>query len=498
MADYAGDEPMMNGGNMSKQDKLVDDIIVMNGLHFDLPTELSASVKRVNRINYADKNTYSQNDNELLIRINSSNDYVIAGNCYLAFDIAIAASATSAGTTASNVAYVTMGNLGGASLFQRLIIETKNGAQAEYIDELSEYAAYNLYAENAPEYIADMAEAALLLTDNNGYPFEPAGLSGAVSEVAPTASTIISPTTTNVASVSLATGVTGATGSYSFDIIQRRCVIPLWWLSGIFANKNTLIPSYLLSGLRIRLALRSNLANVFTVYSELAGKLTAATVSSYLLSNVYIMTDSVELSPLIYRKLTSIAAERGLDYTFRTWYYQITNLSSTTSLNVEINKAVTRALEVRHQFYPQYGSGYFNDYNMTALFNIVQYYSRLGSLNFPAQPLTIIGNTPGAGGDVDVINRSSEFYYQNMQDWKKTIDGCCGSDIRFSDFKKNYSSICQCLERANLEFCGLPVNNSRSLASLLTFNTSRSLFCRSYLGYVKVLKVFLKESVPKE
>lgn len=523
MAEYGDvNDGKMAAAGMDRSSKLVDDVMVLNGLHYSLPSELSAAVKRVNRINYADKNIYTNQDNEVLHRINSSNDYHNPENCYLAFDLLLNNIVIPNALGLNNNYVITLGSGGGLSLFQRNITETKSGSQAEYIDDLSVISTQMLYANNSPNYIADMATMAGIACQNTGYPISTQTIQGTGGVTTPTFA--FSPVTsgravavpaagqdfypdTNVDLVALATVDGVASGANAATAIQRRIVLPLKWLGGIWNNKDTLIPACLGSGLRLRLALQQQLSNIFTIY-QVSGAVSAVSpntwsVGGYTLSNVYIMTDSMELSPMIFRKLTEIAGNSGLDYVYKTYYYQLgtmgTSSSSISSYNMEINRAVSRALAVHYVMQPQNQQLMFGDSNQTDVFKLIQYYSRLGSLNFPAQPLTIIGPT----SDTDAQVRSSEFYYQTMEAVKNTCSGQHSCALRFNDFQQGFALISQLLERSSLEYSGLPVNNSRSLASLFTFNTSGGGvgvkdYLRAYLEYVKVLKCFLKEAVPKE
>lgn len=499
---------------------LVSDLLTINSLAYHLPSTLSASVQRQNKVNYADKsNGYTNTDAEMLIRINSSSDFADYKNSYLAFDMIVQAPNLVTGTIPSNSLYLTFGSGGGLACFQRNVIETKNGTQAVYFDRQNFLNTQRLYLENTPSYIASVAQAECIHCMANGNPVSLTTQDGStavvrimgVGPVSPdltavpvTGQVIQGSGKTNIADVCL--GYWPAAAGSAFVSITRRVVIPLWHLDG-FCESQSMVPSYLLSGNRFRLSIQS-LPNIFNIVSgDDFGTFSNCTIGvaggtrvingnmqgfSFLMSNPSIVVDTYQLSPLIYSKLTEMAARDGLDYVYKSYYYQTSNLNNSGSINVEINKAVSRALTYSTIPTPQVLSPLALDYNQTVTQQVQQYQSHVGNLYFPSPSALAVLNPNGL---LDVQRRSSEFYELTMNGVNKMHNGSVyPSAVRMEDFQLGFATLVQSLERGAISFNGISVNNSRSISGLFTFVQANTLYIQSYLAYCNVLKVFLKES----
>lgn len=512
------------------KESLVDDIAVLNSLHYSLPSSLSSMVKRANKISYGDKNPYTNTDSEMIVRINASSDYAKWQNSYLTFDIILTVPNIAA-AVANNV-YITLGSAGAIGLVcRRVVVETKSGTQAVYVDYASNHICQELYAKNSPAYIADVAQPALMLisavpiatvTVANVIP-----ATGAISPYIATGNPFNNTQQNTSAPNAPVVALTNASytnlndvnlGSWSianpgvFTPIKRKVVLPMHWFDGFF-DCSSLCPSSLCSGLRIRYNLQNMINSFVVVYSgttapgvdaTAAGPLATALAGvTFNINNPQIVVDSYELNPLMYRKLQEKSASQGLDYTFKTAYFQSTTLSNIGSINVELNKAVARALSVSMLLVPSQGvSPYTLDPNQTLKALLTSYNSRVGSLTFPGPSALQI---QGVQTLAEIANNSSEYYHLSQMAYKKcAYDGSMWpAAVRYSDFAQGFYNLTQPLETSSLDLSGLPINNSRSFSALLNFsvstgggnNVTGSIY--TYLCYVSVLKVFLKESVLK-
>ncbi len=532
MADgYGTDGPQVAAAEMKKKD-LVDDLMVLNSLAYSLPSSLSAAVSRVNKVSYADKTNYSNNDSEIVIRIVSSSDYIKMCSSYLTFDFSVT-SVTDMSVAVPNNAILNLvfGAGGALSLFQRLVIESKNGTNLIYKDRFSQIATQLLYANNPAGYILDMADCARMLVNSNGEPFSyMSGYTGAQNTAtisgAPATTNYprVSPSTAGVAatagdellnnmpSVSLANAANSAVFTLTTNAAPFKVLIPLAWLDGLF-DTPCLTPSNLAAGLRIRLSLQGN-ANAFTLVNSgivevpVTSGLGANGVGTigYSITNPQVVLDCYQLSPQIYSRLQDMSASQGLDVTFKTQWYQSTNVNNNTSINVEINKSVSRALAVYMCTTQTLGSGgttlntnYIFDPNQTLAASVKQYSSRLGALVFPSPAALQIITAPNNTIQGIKVN-SMEFYHLFLIAMKKSLPQGSKygpSAVRYKDFVAGFNMLSQTLERSSIDMSGIPVNNARSFSAQLVFAVPLTTQINSYMEFVSVAKVFLKETVLK-
>lgn len=494
MRDMNEQVPSMNGKNV------VDDVMLLNKLHYALPSSLAASVQRANKVSYADKTIYTAGDVEILTRINASSDFQNMDNSYATADISTTAPALV--NTADGDAFLTFGSGGILNYIQRVVCEARSGTQVVYEDRSFVKNNQDMYNRNSPSYILDNAIPLLALVDNsNGQPVKNS-FDG--SAAAPTVVSVIG-TNSNIADVSLGSWVSFA-GSTPFVPANRKFVIPLGLLNGFF-RCSTLFAPWLASGLRIRLTIPSTALQSVQVVKALAapttlGQAAVTTMSTtspgivITINNFQIVNDCYSMAPAIYMKCMQMAASQGLDHVYESEYFgSIANTGS--SVNCDINKACARALSFMLCPVPTTTPSLFFDQGQCLFANYAQYSARVGSLTFPGPtPLNLNLSLYPA------LNYSGygEFYHLAQLAYKKCGDMGSNwpSDVTYRNWSQGgYGAISQSLERSNVDLAGIPVNNSRTASSLVTFKTTNACQIFYYLNYVNVLKVFLNESVLK-
>jgi len=360
-------------------------------------------------------------------------------------------------------------------LFNRLLIESKDGSELERIDNVNLYSRAKLYSQTAENYISA-----------NG----------------------------------LSMGIMNNSATlYGVDVVTiQQFSIPLWVLCGIF-DSNILLPPMLTSGLRIRLSL-SPLGRV--VISNAGG---ASTAVQYSITSPRIIVDSIELTPLIERKLLELSGN-GLEFCYKTAFYTASQAVASggpnvvSSINFEINKSVSRAVSVI--FFLQNATRVIenaiglNDINGTTQNVISQYQLRLGDIYLPQQPLRTNVLPVTNIGSQDL----TEFYAQLVLYGNNKY--CYSYDppaITYQQYNTNYAVApfvgvanlyndqkvynTQTLERSpTLQASGMSINNSRTLVLNTQYTmpsaTAASFVLVTFLEYLKLAKIFPRNVAVKE
>lgn len=493
-------------------------ILSANNLKYMLPTNLSVVNKRTQKINYADQNAYFSNTgNEINFRLTSSTDVVWGRNCYLRFDLSIQADV--AGQTGHQYGFY---QATACNLFDRILIESKDGSELDRIERLNQYVKCVKPYEWSRSYRTQLPSSAYYPGKTGAYggdifdtglAFVNTGAEGSISGV-----------NNSVASYS----VTPNTLTTAFGTSLRVC-IPMWMISGIF-DTDRFIPSQLVSGMTLRLTL----ANANKALCLLSSPNATAINLVYQINTPVIVVDSYELAPMVAKKMAE-ASQGGLDFVYKAVYQQPVNIGAQQSVSIQVNKAVARALCVsvvssdtkvgadavlELPYQDSVGSGRFDYY---------QYQLRLGDIYIPQLPIQA-GST---NTQASVQRNCAEFYTNNLLSLRKheqTYDPCY---IQFEQFASTIDpnqgtnpaiagagagvvqadgtsadpganshrvALIQSLEKhATLEYDGLPVNNSRTLELRITYSDADvNRLVSAWLDYVKLAKVFPLRSVIKE
>lgn len=260
-----------------------------------------------------------------------------------------------------------------------------------------------------------------------------------------------------------------------------RCVIPLDQISGLFAH-DKLLPSHLASGLRFEIELES--AALAVKYPNTA----TPTSPGFRVENMQLNLDSYQLSDAVQRSLNETAATSGLEIPFVSFHNTQTSTgTSGTALNIEVRKAVSRALTV---YVKDHASGdsideFKKDSMSSSPWNFKSWQVRVGSLYMPQQPIRAASS----------VNTIPETLFHSLRSLGK-LTNVNTSNINTNDYLAAHALIACDLERSTVQkLSGIPLNNSRTLQLLGEFETPltplTSRLVDIYLKHVKLLRVFI-------
>lgn len=448
----------------------------VNKLQYQLPSNLNVVERRQNKVSFADQNSYSSaSGNELVVRLTASTDYVYGKNSYLTFDIQ---------TTEDGVG--TDGELGflkhtAMSLFSRVLFEDRSGAELERNDKLNSYCA-QVKPWHFPATYKDTVCAM-------------AGQFEGSTRMASAASGI--PT---AADVFIKNGIVA-----EYDTVASKLTvcIPLSHFLGVF-DRETLIPSMLVSGALIRLQLETPGVALQQIGTVQDGAI------SYAITNARVVLDSMSLAPVVQKNLMEQSqASGGLDFTYETAYYQSGNPGTNANFNLQINKAVSRCQRLYWSSHAQITTADTTKDSLgTALANVAQLDYRLGDLYFPQRVITVVGTAA-------TVKNGAELYQNSLQSVGKMRTSSDPPSITKRDFltsgvaligdaTNNNSGRCvhvQSFEQSSaLEYSGLAINNSRTLEARINYgaSTATAQVIDAWICYVKLAKVNQLRSILKE
>jgi hypothetical protein len=451
-------------------------VLKLNQLDYKLPSNLSCIENRENLIMYADVNQYtSQGGNEIVIRMNSSVNYIYGKNCFLALRVVATGGGPNPVSFVKNTAL---------SLFSRGVLETKDGQQVERNDALDLYSAGVL-----PYYYDDQCCRSLVAN------------AGQYEQIDFTYEADGEP---NPAGIHKKNGVQN---QYNVNVNQNAdgvlCIIPLRWIFGAF-NCEKLLPSYFASGAIVRLQLNSAARAFMTMDAG-----SVADVTGYQINNPRIVIDSMTLSPVIQKNLQERSQNGGLDFVYNTNYYQSAS-TLTKDFNLQVNKAVSRCNKL--SWFSQYNiadslgvvDGQPIDNLGATVVNIRQLDYRIGSDYMPARPLQVVGDVTVNGGEL-YENTLQSIRKQETNDNQPAVDKVnylLSGTAPASQNNNNGRAIhCQDFETSSaLRMTGRSINNSRTLEARIQFDVApvAGQQIHAWIEYVKLIKCNQLRSVIKE
>ena len=307
---------------------------------------------------------------------------------------------------------------------------------------------------------------------------------------------------------------------------QKRFVIPLRWISGLF-DYSQLLPPALMSGLRIQIEWETS-ERAFQYFGGNATSTPLTAVGNnnrWKVINPRIVMDSVKLTDSIARQLNKRSATDGLEIQFRTWFTSHYYTAGNTA-NIETRRAVSRAFGALAHVQRAISATtdeVERDSISTDPIDVVEWQWRAGNLYFPQQPIKVnssTGNGAGVSADrqtaLQRLQMSRETYAQMLQYSGKLENPVDVGSLTVGDYtlsantvetktNQDYGgmSIIPCnLERSSVQdVSGLPLNNSRVLALNMTFRTEASAVARDiriFLQYLKIARVFMDNTELEE
>jgi len=407
----------------AQPDGLADSLIRVNGLSYRMPSNMSVVVSRSLKRSYANLDQYRQNG-KVIITLNSGSEYILGPTSYLTFDLQTVGAGSSATFESGSV----------TNIIDNVTINSVNGTEIDRVESVNLYNRNNDRWTYSQNYIDNFASVM-------GYKSSEAGVTNPLATVT--------------------------------DSPKRYC-IPLSKLSPVH-NNYVLMPSMMAGGLRYEIKLASY---------DTAFKNGVVAPSDYLISNVSIMVDSFQLADSIQKRLMMESANNGLEYHFTTYDRTRHNIVNSSKAFVTVRKAVSRALSAFAVTRLTNNVALNTEDSMASeTNNVKRMFWRLGSLNFPNQPL---------------FSKSEQYIYAQRA-WKKMIRPHKDNSVSYDDFTKDEGLVAVDLERSSvLSLSGLPVNNSRQLQVEIDYDTATSRDLDVFMHYLSLARVFPTNILMKE
>jgi len=410
--------------SQAQPDGLADSLIRVNGLSYRMPSNMSVVVARSMKRSYANLDQYQQNG-KIIITLNTGSEYVLGPTSYLAFDLAVVGEAGVTATFESGSAL---------NLIDNVTVTSQNGAEIDRVESVALYARNSDRGSYSQNYI-----------DNFG--------------------SVIGYKTTE----SLANPLNTVSAT------KARYCIPLSKLTPLHKS-NVLMPGMLAGGLRYEIKLNS------AAKSFLKGPIPP---TNYLLTNVSMMIDSFQLADSIQKRLMMESAKTGLEYHFVTYDRTRHNITNSNKAFVTVRKAVSRALSA-FAISRKTDNLQSLDFDSVASEspNVVsRMFWRLGSLNFPNQPLTEL----------------AEQYIYAQKAFKKMEREHNDNSVSYNDFIADEGLVAVDLERSSvLSLSGLPVNNSRQLQLEVDYSSNANRDIDVFMHYLSLARIFPTNILMKE
>jgi hypothetical protein len=400
---------------------------LVNGLGYQMPAEVSVSVRRTHKRQFPQKSAYTSQE-EIIIDFNTGADFLNAHRSWLNFSVQATAAST-------------WGEYGGApNVIERVVVSTRSGVELSRLENANLYYAKHMRWACSRSF-HDQWHATM------GYAIR----GGDEQKVG-----VASPT------------------QYS---------MPLAMLSPFFrGDGKTLIPPQLAAGLRVSITLA---ADSLALVSANAG-------TTYTVSGISIQTNLSTIVDDWQRRLNQMSAEQGLVYPYTECHTTLSSLAeSQTSVNIQVRKAVARALKactVTRNTAVLSALG--QDSMASENFAVDQFQWRLGSVYFPQQPVS---------SDVEAF-----YIAQNAFDGG-LVDCRDANGVSFPSFQTGGNGVTAVsMERSDialndvLNISGLPTNNSRALDADITFSAPAARTTVLYMEHVKIARCFLDNTVVSE
>lgn len=287
--------------------------------------------------------------------------------------------------------------------------------------------------------------------------------------------------------------------NYVVNGSDNHYCIPISLLGGVFDSPQ-LMPAMLASGLRIEIRLENGaVALCMSDHTAPADNNAAFENLSYSVVNPGLLIDTTLLNDAASRELRMTSARNGLEYVYKQSFHQKEAQSASSSTNMVVSKAVSRALNVKAaQFISKRKDvrfdnfctclGYINHGGSKTMVPSVplKFQYRLGSQYYPNQPLTT----------------TRQMYANALYSNEVPMDGTTSS-ISVVTYARHRTLDATFEKSALLRYSGVSINNSRTLSLSAEFmpnsNDPNTEYLTTevctWLEYVSIAKCFLNNVV---
>lgn len=461
-------------------------LVSLNKLDYNLNPDLSVVVHRSAKKHFFQQPSYTPGSKAIVI-CNSGSEYVDPQNSYISFTVEHTATATD----------TNLGIGSGANFIKHIILTTRSGDEIERVEEANRLAIILDRYSHSKNWIdsvgsmtgyLDTSEFSNHLADVTHQPLP--GVVGNVNNVTLPGA--------NPSGDHRDRSDWLLSGGHSWrrsNTQGRFFVIPLSCVSGLFRSYDKLLPPHLMSGLRIEIHFEA---------AKLALKSTN-TAPTYVIKDLELTLDQYQLTDSIQRVLNEEATLRGLEIPFTTFYNHRFH-GNGNKANVEVRKAVSRALGILTKVSPLIETKDDCDHMKSVPFTCTKYQVRVGSLYFPQQPIKV------PTGTADTEHKYMEFFHHTLRGLGKLKSPAAPPAVRYVDFEGisageataptdntegGIGAMYTDLERSNVQrLTGIPINNSR-VAEVQMEGTTNAFDSTTkqidvYLHYVRLLRVFLQ------
>ncbi len=498
----------------------VDTMLDFNALQYEMFPDLSVVTDRTHKRHPFQKNSYNLGESAFVV-VNSGADFIDTRNSYLLLELSgqtIVAESSRAQSNDAPAVTPHFNPLGSVlDLIESITLTDRAGNEIERIQDAGRLA--NLLVRNS-------YSDAWMSTYGKSLGFTPS--SELTTSDYPTEETFDEQTTPHryptqhYTERTRNTGISMKTVGTPVKAKSKSWAIPLRLLCGFF-DYNQLMPSHVMSGLRIEIRFNTFnnafQADPFTAPPQgifPARTATHPTTHGVIIGRAELVLDSVKLTDSIQRELNERAANDGLEIMFRTWHTSSYTSTSSGDYHVEVRKAVSRAFGALAVFRPSIPTAdkLASDHNATNGYAFKHWQWRAGNLYFPHQRMenrlttnnlsssgeetehsivTLV--TPGAG---ETFNHLQRLFGKHVE---QNAENAMNS--RFFAHKPTHplSIIPLDLERTTVQdLSGIPLNNSRVLA--LDFGleegAGQSGTVSIYLQHLKIARVFMDNTEIEE
>lgn len=475
-----------------KRKDMMDKIKMANMLKYEVPTNLSVVNRRTIKRSYFDQNSYTSGaGSEMVCRVQASTDYCYGPGSYLCFEVEI----NGRNQADDNVAISAYGFRGPATaLVSRLLLESKSGAE---LDRIEQYNVQNRcclpweYSDDYKKAVEMTGQAARLGI------FDDTKLADAVEAKVKEGKVTDPLEAVAAADYALA-------GDYNEK--KTKVAIPLWMLSGLFAEER-LIPNSLISGLLVRLTLAPALQAIQNL--DLNAETDLEAKFSYTITNAYLALDQLELSPVVQKNLLE-QSQSGLDYVYTRKFRQTSNIGTGSSTTFQINKAVSKAQKVflvTRSTDNDAANSIVQDNLGTMAYNYYSIQWRVGDMYFQQSPLV---SGSDAGTLATCQRNCGEIYANNLASLRKLGSYYNPPSVSKHQFTKGdvdekqnngYAVIVQSFEQSSaLEGSAIAINNSRTAEARIEYCTAAAVGkeLNAWLHYISLAKCYPSRTILKE
>lgn len=350
---------------------VMGDLLTWNGLTYKMPVTNSVTVARNLKTFPAQTQEY-KNSSTAYITIQSGQQFIDWQNSWLQFELDVSVAEA---TTHNTPSYLTWGVGSVCNLIERVVVTSRSGVELARIDDFARYRIMKDRMTRQDEWFETVGNA-LGYTDNHLEPpfFQPSVWSFEQTADGKEIKHLKANPLPRAVDYSAKTGLKLPApeifhkGAYrksqiGFGNPQNAAkleshkfgqfAIPMSLLGGFF-DTGKLCPAMLCAGLKIELKFNDPV-KAFTQFTShgLPQATTTSFIPAVAIKNLEIVCDAHTLNDAAMREITRTSAQNGLEYVY-TGVHNQSGPTSSANLNLQITKAVSRAVTCFGSLFPTF------------------------------------------------------------------------------------------------------------------------------------------------